>query len=125
MAKKQDQISKESAENAEFVTASYEKGLITLSQMEGLLDKILNKQLKSKEAVLEAVIAEESQKDTIEARNKLLDRRIAKEQQSVKTNEDLTNILNTQKKNTKDLVDDFVEMADLTDKQAKSKLKEI
>ena len=125
MAKKQDQISKESAENAAFVTASYEKGLITLSQMDGLLDKILNKQLKSKEAVLQAVIAEESQKDTIEARNKLLDRQIAKEQQSVKTNEDLTSILNTQRKNTKDLVDDFVEMADLTDEQAKSKLKEI
>lgn len=125
MAKKQEGISKAAADAAQLVTASYEKGLITLGQMESLLDKILNKQLKSKEAVLEAVIAEEQQKDTIEARNKLLDRKIAKEQQSIKNNEDLSNILEQQKKNTNDLTEGLADMADLSAQQAKSKLREI
>ena len=122
---KQQGISKEAAEAAELVNQSYKQGLITLGQMESLLDKILSKQLKSKEAVLEAVIAEEQQKDLIEGQNKLLDRKIAKELETIKNNEDLTSILNTQKQNTEDLTEGLADMADLSAQQAKNKLREI
>ena len=125
MAKKRDEISKESAEAAQLITQAYKDGNITLSQQDRLLDKILNKQLKGADAVSKAVAAAEKEKDVIEGKNKLLERKQSLEEKSIKQNEDLTKILTDQRKNTKDLVDDFVEMADLSDKQAESKLKEI
>ncbi len=66
MAKKQDQISKESADAAQLITQSYKEGNITLSQQDALLDSILNKQLKSADAILKAVVAAEKEKESPE-----------------------------------------------------------
>ena len=80
MAKKRDEISREAAEAAELIAQSYKEGNITLSQMDGLLDRILKKQLKGADAILNAVAAAEKEKDAIVGKNKLLERTQALEQ---------------------------------------------
>lgn len=125
MAKKQDEISQESAQAAQLITAALKEGNITLSQQEELLDKILNKQIKGYDAITKAIIQAEKEKDVIEGQNKLLERQQAIEEKSIKNQEDITNILTRQRQNTQDLVTQFGNLADLSANQVAAKKVEI
>ena len=124
MAKK-DEISKEQLKAAELVNKSYTDNNITLSQMERILDSILDKQLKSTKAVEDAVAGAEAEKDAIAGTNALLDRKIQKEKSAIQQNSDLSSILTTNKQTTEEMVGSLNNMADLSEKSAKAKKAEI
>ncbi|HAI43238.1 MAG TPA: hypothetical protein DCM40_36620, partial [Maribacter sp.] len=77
MAKKRDEISKESAKAASDVAKAYEDGLITLKQQDVILDKILKKQLRGETAINKALTQAEKQKDIALGQEKIEERRIA------------------------------------------------
>ena len=120
MAKKRDQISKESAEAAEMVAKSYKDGLITLSQQDAILDKILKKQLKGGDAILNAVIQAEKQRDALAGQEKIQERKLVKAEKELSTSKDLASILGNQLASKRSLEVSMTNLGDMSKDQVKS-----
>lgn len=117
MAKKRDEISAEAAKAAEMVAKSYEKGLITLSQQDALLDKILKKQLKSQESVLKELVSQEKRKDVLAGQEKIQARKIAAAEKELSASKDLASILGNQLANKRSLELSMTNLGDMSKDQ--------
>ena len=67
-------IGKAQQEAAQAVAKSYDEGLITLSQYDTILDKILDKTLATKDAIIEQLIKQEELRSVVQGREKLEER---------------------------------------------------
>lgn len=83
-------IGKAQQEAAQAVAKSYDEGLITLSQYDTILDKILDKTLATKDAIIEQLIKQEELRSVVQGREKLEERGIALAEKRKTLNQDIT-----------------------------------